>query len=85
MCKNKHCIVNFSQLHDRKIRTSHTLRNTPHELQTGMVNRQHFLKQYPGRFAMTDMNIALIADNFSQNVHFIHFLKYHGIKLDQFS
>lgn len=49
---------------------------------TGIVKRQHFLKQYPPRFAMTDLTIALIADKFSQNVHFIHFLKYHGIKLD---
>ena len=50
--------------------------------QTGIVKRQHFLKQYPARFAMTDLSIALIADKFSQNAHFIHFLKYHGIKLD---
>jgi len=49
---------------------------------TGIVKRQHFLKQYPTRFAMTDLNIALIADKFSQNAHFIHFLKYNGIKLD---
>jgi lipopolysaccharide biosynthesis protein len=50
--------------------------------QTGIVKRQQFLKQYPARFSMTDLNIALIADKFSQNVHFIHFLNYHGIKLD---
>ena len=50
---------------------------------TGIVKRQHFLKQYPARFAMTDMNIALIADKFSQNMPFIHFLKYHGIQFDK--
>jgi len=50
--------------------------------QTGIVKRQHFLKQYPARFSMTDLSIALIADKFSQNAHFIHFLKYHGIQLD---
>ena len=49
---------------------------------TGIVKRQHFLKKYPPRFAMTDLNIALIADKFCQNVHFIHFLKHNGIKLD---
>jgi hypothetical protein len=49
---------------------------------TGIVKRQHFLKQYPARFAMTDLNIALIANKFSQNVHFIHFLKYHGINVE---
>ena len=50
--------------------------------QTGIVKRQHFLKQYPARFAMTDFNIALVADKFSQNTHFIDFLKYHEIKID---
>ena len=50
---------------------------------TGIVKRQHFLKQYPARFAMTDMNIALIADKFSQNMPFIHFLKHHGIQFDK--
>jgi hypothetical protein len=49
---------------------------------TGIVKRQHFLKQYPQRFAMTDLNIALVANKFSENKHFIHFLNYHGIKLD---
>ena len=49
---------------------------------TGIVKRQHFLKQYPTQFAMTDLNIALIADKFSHNLHFIHFLRYNGIKLD---
>lgn len=48
----------------------------------GIIKRQHILKQYPARFAMTDFNIALVASKFSKNVHFIHFLKYHGIKLD---
>ena len=49
---------------------------------TGIVKRQHFLKQYPARFAMTDLNIALVANKFSENKHFIHFLTYHGIKWD---
>ena len=50
--------------------------------QTGIVKRQHFLRQYPAQFAMTSMNISLLANKFSQNVHFIHFLKYHEIKID---
>ena len=49
---------------------------------TGIVKRQHFLKQYPQRFAMTDFNIALVATKFSENKHFIHFLTYHGVKYD---
>jgi hypothetical protein len=49
---------------------------------TGIVKRQHFLKQYPARFAMTDLNIALVANKFSENKHFIHFLNYHGVKFD---
>ena len=49
---------------------------------TGIVKRQHFLKQYPPRFAMTDFNIALVAVKFSENKHFIHFLNYHGVKYD---
>ena len=49
---------------------------------TGIIKRQHLLKQYPLRFAMTDYNIALIANKFSENKHFIHYLKYHGINLD---
>jgi hypothetical protein len=49
---------------------------------TGIVKRQHFLKQYPPRIAMTDLNIALVANKFSENKHFIHFLNYHGIKWD---
>jgi hypothetical protein len=48
----------------------------------GIIKRQHLLKQYPARFAMTDYNIALIANKFSENKHFIHYLKYHGINLD---
>ena len=50
--------------------------------QTGIVKRQHFLKQYPARFAMTDLNISLLANKFSSNTHFINFLKYHEIKTD---
>jgi hypothetical protein len=49
---------------------------------TGIVKRQHFLKQYPSRIAMTDLNTALVAVKFSENKHFIHFLNYHGIKWD---
>ena len=49
---------------------------------TGIVKRQHFLKQYPARFAMTDLNVALLANKFSQNAHFIHYLKYHGINVE---
>jgi len=49
---------------------------------TGIVKRQHFLKQYPARFAMTDLNIALVANKFSENKHLIHFLNYHGVKYD---
>ena len=49
---------------------------------TGIIKRQHLLKQYPMRFAMTEYNIALIANKFSENTHFIHYLKYHGINLD---
>ena len=48
----------------------------------GIIKRQHLLKQYPMRFAMTEYNIALIANKFSENTHFIHYLKYHGINLD---
>jgi lipopolysaccharide biosynthesis protein len=48
----------------------------------GIIKRQHLLKQYPVRYAMTDYNIALVANKFSENKHFIHYLNYHGIKLD---
>lgn len=48
----------------------------------GIIKRQHLLKQYPARFAMSDYNIALIANKFSKNLHFIHYLKYHGINVD---
>ena len=47
--------------------------------QTGIVKRQHFFKQYPPWFAMTPRHIALVAEKYSRNVHFIHFLKYHGV------
>ena len=43
---------------------------------------QHLLKQYPSRFAMTDLNISLIANKFSENKHFINFLKYHSINFN---
>lgn len=48
----------------------------------GIIKRQHLLKQYPARFAMSDYNIALIANKYSKNMHFIHYLKYHGINVD---
>ena len=49
-------------------------------LQTiGIVKRQHFFKQYPYNTAMTDTNIAVVADKYSYNKHFMHFLRYHGI------
>jgi hypothetical protein len=47
--------------------------------QTGIIKRQHFFKQYPPWFAMTARHIALVAEKYSRNVHFIHFLKYHGV------
>lgn len=47
--------------------------------QTGIIKRQHFFKQYPPWFAMTPRHIALVAEKYSQNAHFIHFLKYHGV------
>lgn len=47
--------------------------------QTGIIKRQHFFKQYPPWFAMTSRQIVLVADKYSQNVHFINFLKYHGV------
>ena len=46
---------------------------------TGIIKRQHFLKQYPPRFAMTDLNIELVATKFSENKHFVQFLHEHGI------
>ena len=49
---------------------------------TGIIKRQHLLKQYPSRFAMTDLNISLIANKFSENKHFINFLKYHSINFN---
>jgi hypothetical protein len=45
----------------------------------GIVKRQHFFKKYPYKTAMTDTNIAVVADKYSYNKHFMHFLKYHGI------
>jgi len=42
----------------------------------GIIKRQHFLKQYPRHLAMTDANIALVAENHAYNKHFIDFLKY---------
>jgi hypothetical protein len=49
---------------------------------TGIVKRQHFLKQYPPHVAMTDINIELIANKFSENKHFTQFFRDHGINTD---
>jgi hypothetical protein len=45
---------------------------------TGIIKRQHFLKQY-AYSAMTDDDIARVATNHFYNKHFIHYLNYHGI------
>jgi hypothetical protein len=45
----------------------------------GIIKRQHFFKKYPYKTAMTDTNIAVVADKYSYNKHFMHFLRYHGI------
>ena len=45
----------------------------------GIIKRQHFLKLYPRRLAMTEASIALVAEKHSYNKHFIDFLKYHRI------
>ena len=44
----------------------------------GIIKRQHFFKRY-AYAAMTDANIALVAENYSYNKHLMHFLKYNGI------
>ena len=46
---------------------------------TGIIKRQHLLKQYPPRFAMTDLNIELVATKFAENKPFVQFLHEHGI------
>jgi hypothetical protein len=46
--------------------------------EVGIIKRQHFFKKY-AYVAMTDADIALIAEKYSYNKHFIHFLKYHSI------
>ena len=47
----------------------------------GIIKRQHFFKKY-AYAAMTDANIAVVAENYSYNKHLIHFLKYHGIQVN---
>ena len=47
--------------------------------EVGIVKRQHFFKKYPYITAMTNVDIALVAEKYSYNKHFINFLKYHGI------
>jgi lipopolysaccharide biosynthesis protein len=44
----------------------------------GIIKRQHFFKKY-AYVAMTDADITLVAEKYSYNKHFMHFLKYNGI------
>jgi hypothetical protein len=44
----------------------------------GIIKRQHFFKKY-AYAAMTDANIAFVAEKYAYNKHFMHFLKYHRI------
>jgi hypothetical protein len=46
---------------------------------TGIIKRQHLLKLYPRKLAMTDANIAMVAKTHSYNKHFIDFLRYNRI------
>ena len=46
----------------------------------GIIKRQHFFKRY-AYAAMTDANIALVAEKYSYNKHLMHFLKYNGIHI----
>jgi hypothetical protein len=48
----------------------------------GIIKRQHFLKKYPYA-AMTDADVALVAEKYSYNKHFMHFLKYNGVNYEQ--
>ena len=45
----------------------------------GIIKRQHLLKLYPRKLAMTDANIAMVAENHSYNKHFIDFLRYNRV------
>jgi hypothetical protein len=45
----------------------------------GIIKRQHLLKLYPRKLAMTDANIAMVAKTHSYNKHFIDFLRYNRI------
>jgi hypothetical protein len=47
----------------------------------GIIKRQHFFKKY-AYAAMTDANIAMVAENYSYNKHLMQFLKYHGIRVN---
>ena len=47
--------------------------------EVGIVKRQHFFKKYPYITAMTNVDIALVAEKYSYNKHFTNFLKYHRI------
>ena len=44
----------------------------------GIIKRQHFFKKYM-HVAMTDADIALVAEKYSYNKHFMHFLKHHNV------
>ena len=47
----------------------------------GIIKRQHFFKRY-AYAAMTDANIATVAENYAYNKHLMRFLKYHGIHVN---
>ena len=46
--------------------------------ETGIIKRQHFLKKYANK-SMSNIEIFNVADKYSYNVHFIHFLKYNHV------
>jgi len=46
---------------------------------TGIIKRQHFFKRYAYK-SMTDRDISDVAEKYSYNKHFIHFLKYNNIR-----
>jgi hypothetical protein len=44
----------------------------------GIIKRQHFLKKYANK-SMSNIDISNVADKYSYNMHFIHFLKYNHV------
>ena len=48
--------------------------------ETGIIKRQHFLKKY-AYAAMTDSDIAEVAENYAYNKHLVHFLKYNNVQV----